>query len=185
LCEEPLRVQGEWLADLLHSLDPVEGTAVEVGWSILKFAIVDGELTVCEPDFSGNPLQSNRPDVSTSLKVQLAQNSVLSRLKVEGLPARFDQKVVVWKGSLEEGRIVAQRQNPAPGDTGWYIAPARVTTAPTPDDLEAFSSFELLRRRPELLQVLALPVGWLTIWNAAALESVVDENDEERPLGAT
>jgi hypothetical protein len=108
----PLGGQGKGLAD---------GVTVQFGWSVLTLRQDGSELVVCEPDFGGNPFTSVREDVSSTLTVLTQQTDVLNCLGLDGVPARFDEKVVLATGRLQEERVYLQRGTPAAGDSGWYV----------------------------------------------------------------
>jgi hypothetical protein len=184
-CEEQLREQAEWLSDVASSYGAKPGSTIQFGWSVLKFVPIDGELVLCEPAFSGSPLQDFRPDVSTSLGVSALQAQLLSRAGCTGEPTRFDDRILIQKGCLENPRVFGSRQEPKPTDCGWYIGPAMPhggggpMDAPGVDDLEAVWSYQLLEVRPVLLSMLGLPAGWLCIWNGTTIESLVDPDGFE------
>jgi hypothetical protein len=138
----------------------------------------DGKLVLCEPDFDGNPFTDFRPSVSTTLEVLAAEKSLLDRAGCAPVTWRYDEKVVVRRGAFGESRIVAQRQPPKDGDSGWYVASAdeRVGT-PRPEELEALWAYQLLQVRPELLAAFALPAGWIAVWDGPTLVALTDEND--------
>ncbi|HEX6397583.1 MAG TPA: hypothetical protein VFZ95_09180, partial [Steroidobacteraceae bacterium] len=105
-CEDNLREQGQWLADTIadfeargRNLD--DGVAVEVGWtSFVLRRQPEGSLRVCEPDYGADPFKTLRPEVTTSLTVLVAQMDLVRAMLTEGVPCRFDQKLVVRKGAL-------------------------------------------------------------------------------------
>lgn len=163
--------QGKWLAD---------GVIVQVGWSLLRLRGDDAELTVCEPDFNTNPFRDFRDDVTCTLTVLARQNLIHQRLGIERTPVRYDDKVVFKKGCLADKRVYAQRQEPGDGDSGWYLGPVEGRSeAPDASEMEARYVFQLLSERPCLLDIVALPEGYLVVFDGDTIEAILDpENDD-------
>jgi len=185
-CNDDLDHQGQWLLDLIASRDQAgpglaSGTTVQVGWSVLTLAATaNGVLEVREPDFDTDPLTATRAEVSTTLRILAAQTDLLRRVGSEGLAARFDEKVVVQKGCLAEPGIYAQRSEPTPGDSGWYVGLADGPAAAGAEDLEAIRLHQLLVLRPHLLAAMALPVDWICVWQGDELRGIADDRNQER-----
>jgi hypothetical protein len=182
-CEDNLREQGQWLADTIADFETRgrslgDGLAVDVGWTTFVLRIQpDGSLRACEPDYSADPFKSLRPEVTTSLTILAAQIDLARSLNLESVPCRFDQKLVVRKGVLNEARIFANRQPPSGEDSGWYIGPAqdgRAAPAPKAEDLESMRLYQLLKSRPAILYALALPPGYTVVWNGHNIEALAD-----------
>jgi hypothetical protein len=185
-CQDDMAHQGLWLLDLVASRAEVgpglaDGTTVQVGWSVLTLAATaGGTLEVREPAFDSDPLAATRADVSTTLRVLAAQTELLRRVGSEGLAARFDDKVIVQKGCLAEPGIYAQRSQPSPGDSGWYVGLADGPAAVGADDLRAIRLFQLLTLRPGLLAAMALPVDWMCVWQGEDIRGIADDRNQER-----
>lgn len=185
-CHGDLDHQGQWLLDLIASRDQAgpglaSGTTVQVGWSVLTLAATaNGVLEVREPAFDTDPLTATRAEVSTTLRILAAQTNLLRRVGSEGLAARFDDKVVVQKGCLAEPGIYAQRSEPTPGDSGWYVGLADGPAAAGAEDLEAIRLYQLLVLRPHLLAAMALPVDWICVWQGDELRGIADDRNQER-----
>lgn len=185
-CQDDLAHQGQWLLGVIASRDGsgpglADGTTVQVGWSVLTLAATaGGELQVREPAFDANPLASTQADVSTTLRILAAQTDLLRRVGSEGLAARFDDKVIVQKGCLADPGIYAQRSQPAPGDSGWYVGLADGPAAAGAEDLEAIRLFQLLTLRPGLLAAMALPVDWVCVWQGEDIRGIADDRNQER-----
>lgn len=193
-CEPNLESHGVWLAGLVSSMETknpglYDGVTIQIGWSVLKLIQVGNDLVLHEPNFSGNPFVEYRPSVSTTLAVLAMQTALLSKLKCDGLPARFDDKVVIQKGCLSHNHIYAERSTPKPGDSGWYIGSAEEKSSmagpPPVSELEAIWVFELLRLRPSVLEAMALPAGWLLRWNGSDIDAIADEENRNVSLSGT
>jgi hypothetical protein len=188
-CEDNLREQGQWLADTIaefeargRALD--DGVAVQVGWTTFVLRQQpEGSLRVCEPDYAADPFKTLRPEVTTSLTVLVAQMDLVRAMLTEPMPCRFDQKLVVRKGALDEARIFANRQPPNGDDSGWYIGPAhdgRPAPPPKAEDLESMRLYQLLQRRPAILYAMALPPGYTVVWNGHTIEALADPQGQNQ-----
>ena len=184
-CDDGLAVQARSLLELLAGLRGkgkglADGVTVQFGWLVLTLRRRGKKLLVCEPDFDGDPFHDLREEVSCTLSVLVGMTAVLNRLGVNGLSARFDDKVVAAKGRLAERRVYLQRSKPRPGDSGWYVGPVdgRVPEK-KPASYESLYVYELLRRRPNLLRVLALPPGFLAVFDGDEVEAIVDPNNND------
>jgi hypothetical protein len=178
-CDELLAPQAEWLLGLLARLFG-QGVAIEVGrriefgWSMLTFKSDGlGGLVVCEPDFSANPFLDVRDDLSCTLRVQEAQSAFARHLKVSIAPASFQTKVVIRKGCLAAKRIYLERNAGASkADSGWYVGPCDADEEEPV--LEALYVYELLHRRPEVMQCLGIPPGHMVVFDGKRIEAVLD-----------
>jgi len=161
-CEDNLREQGQWLADTIAEFEARgralgDGVAVDVGWTTFVLREQpDGSLRVCEPDYGADPFKAIRPEVTTSLTVLAGQIDLVRSLNLEAVPCRFDQKLVVRKGVLNEARLFANRQ------------------PPSGDDLESMRLYQLLQRRPTILYAMAVPPGYTVVWNGHNIEALAD-----------
>lgn len=180
-CDESRREQGQWLADTVAGFDGRgralgDGVTLEIGWTVFYLrGQPDGSLLVCEPDYGTDPFKNVRADVTASLTVLVAQIDLLRAVNLTPEACRFDQKLIVRKGALDEPRIFANRLPPTKEDSGWYIGPASgIGGTPKAEELESMLLFELLGRRPHILFALALPTGYMVVWNGAAIERLLD-----------
>jgi hypothetical protein len=184
-CDDRLAVQARSVLELLAGLHGrgkglADGVTVQVGWSVLTLRRRKEGLQVCEPDFDGDPFRNLRDDMTCTLAVLSGMTAVLHRVGVEGVPARFDEKVVLAKGCLGGRRVHLQRSEPEPGDSGWYVGPADGPASEQgADSYEAMYLFQLLRTRPALLQLLALPPGYLAVLDGNDIEAVVDPDNND------
>ena len=128
-CADSIGTQGQWLADTIASFEGtgrglVDGESMQIGW--VNFHLrkqADGSLLVCEPDFASDPLRAVNEDVSRSLTVLTAQIDLLRVVDLKAEPCRFDQTLLVRKGTLEQRQVFARRQQPSGSDSGWYLGP--------------------------------------------------------------
>ncbi|WP_309479522.1 immunity protein Imm33 domain-containing protein [Brevibacillus agri] len=184
-CREFLEKQADFLLDLFADVEnesgPLRnGAKIQVGWTILiinEREGHEGQMEIVAPDYDTNPFTETNRDLSVSLYVQMAQNHCLQTLQLAGETALFQDKIVVAKGALEEEHVYLQRAEQAEaGDSGWYLGPVQGEV--DSDGLESYYIFQLLKRRPSLLQALALPCGYIAVLKGDQIEAVLDEHDE-------
>jgi len=175
-CDVALRPQAEWLLGYIRETfgsdggQLRDGFKLQVGWSILSLREQNGKLVINEPNYYGDPFTECHDDISCTLRVQVEQNAILQLAEVDdAVPALFQDKVVLAKGCLDEKRVYLERtKNSPPGDSGWYIGPA--AGGKRKPALEAIYVYDLLKERPALLQVLALPPGYLVVFDGDKIE---------------
>jgi hypothetical protein len=152
------------------------GSKVGLGWSVATMQRDAGGLRVEEPDFDSDPVTNTRDDISVSLTVLGGQQYVQQLARKSAVPAPFYSKIIVGGDALLHDRVYLQRSAVAdPLDSGWYIGPIADDVPSQP--YVGLRSFDLLRGRPELLQALALPVGWVVLFDAKRLTKIVDAED--------
>ncbi len=184
-CADELREQANWLLATIKKLHE-QGTPlddarrIQFGWALLTLKRRDGEIVLCEPNYAGNPFSDVVEDVTRTLWVQAQQVDVLRSLGLAGHPARFQDKVVIAKGCLDEPKIFLQRQDSVePADSGWFIG--RVVEAQAKEeDYEGIFVYQLLFARPALMQVMAIPPGYMVVFDGNRIESILDPQD--RPV---
>ncbi|MED1785773.1 hypothetical protein P4V43_28565 [Brevibacillus fortis] len=181
-CKEFLVKQADFLLDLFADVEdeigPIKnGAKIQVGWTILLVFERDGYMEIVAPDYDTNPFTETTSDLSVSLVVQMAQNNCLQTVRAEGESVLFQDKIVVAKGALEQEHVYLQRaEDVRKGDSGWYLGP--VEGEVDSDQLESYYVYQLVQLRPSLLQVLALPRGYIVVFQGDQIEAVLDEHDE-------
>ena len=181
-CADELCDQGKWLLETIKRLHeqglPLEDKKrIQFGWTLLTLKRRDSEIVLCEPDYAGNPFSDVVEDVTRTLWVQAQQVDVLRKLGLEGSPARFQDKVVIAKGCLDEPRVFLQRQGTQePGDSGWFLGHVQ-ENQDTGGDYDSLYVYQLLFRRPTFLQVMALPPEYVVVFNGDQIESILDPQD--------
>ena len=180
-CADSIGTQGQWLADTIASFEGtgrglVDGESMQIGW--VNFHLrkqADGSLLVCEPDFASDPLRAVNEDVSRSLTVLTAQIDLLRVVDLKAEPCRFDQTLLVRKGTLEQRQVFARRQQPSGSDSGWYLGPTDTPFArPARADLDELPLYSLMNLRPQILLALALPVGCMVVWDGPQIAALLD-----------
>lgn len=155
-------------------------TQIRFGWSTLRLA-EDGEaLRVTEPDFARWPANWS-PTIDITLRVLGEQTCLLRRLGVDGEDAFFDQVIIAASGALAQTRIFMRRTSSmSPEDSGWLLASTDDPEALSRDDIEPVLIASLVTARPELLQAITLPAGFVALFSGDSLEQVLDSTN--RPL---
>jgi hypothetical protein len=169
----------------LHAKGPPlrDGSTIDFGWSRLTLRAEGPELIVHEPDFLGDPLHRTVPQVNETLGVSLAQASLLRRLRVDGLDARWDSFIAMQRGILNQPRVYLKRSPSDQRDfSGWYLGAVEGDAKVEVNDLERIRVFQLYKNRPELLEVLALPAGWIVVFNSRVIEAILDPAGQTHPV---
>jgi hypothetical protein len=181
-CAAHLREQAESLLQIFNRLQP-EGKALDsglkkqIGWSTLTLFKRGTELLVCEPDFWGDPFNNIREDLTCTLTILAKQNKLLSILGIEGVSTTFREKISLAGNSLDTRKIYLKRDRPkSDGDSGWHID--RSIDPPEMDKQDFIYTYQLLDSRPELLQVLSLPPGYLVIFDGDGIDSIINDKGE-------
>lgn len=184
-CHDALATQAKWLGGLLRDILKEQGlgflkdgATIGLGWSVLKFVQIDDHYLLCEPDFSSNPFSRFRKDLTCTLQVQMEQNELLKLFEIEeGVPTRFDQKMIIAKGCLNEREIYLERiAVDDPADSGWFIGYKEQPA--TAMENEALYVYQLLELRPTVLKALIFPIGYLVVFDGYEIVSIVNEQNE-------
>ena len=160
-----------------------EGMTIQFGWTRFTLKNLDGDLTLLEPDFENDPTANLRKDLRCSIAVYLRQQALIADLGLSTWsPVPFYDDVVAAHGALAAPRIIAKHYEAA-DESGWVIFDAETTHTLTEDSLAEqygkIAVWRLLKDRPELLDVLALPEGFTVFLNGPAVERVINEQGEE------
>jgi hypothetical protein len=172
-CRDDLEPQAEGMLAYLkrefthHDQRLKDGFTIQFGWSFLRLRDRASDLLICEPNYRGDPFQQWSEDVSATLKFSAEQAGFLRSIAFpasDSLGVRFDDKIVMWKDCLSAPRIYLERvKTSSVGDSGWYIGPV-----PASREKPAYQSirvYELIDLRPEVMQALALPPGFLVVFD--------------------
>ncbi len=177
--EEYLREQAEALLEIIGNIELSklkDKFKVQVGWSIFTIVEDSEGFNVVAPDYNKNPFSESTDDLTISLWVQLEQGILLNKLKLGGEMISFQDKIVCAKGVLAVDDIYLERSKEhEKGDSGWYIGPVDESIAT--DELEAYYAYQLLKIRPSIIKMLALPSGYMAVLDKDELKAVLDDND--------
>jgi len=177
--EKELEPQIESLFVILEQVDRnnlIHGFSIQVGWSVYYLHEREtGNFILTSPDYSRNPFEDITEDLTLALWVQLEQGHFLRKINVDGLSIKFSDKIILCKGVLELEKIYLQRNgNVEKGDSGWYIGPVEEDNT---TELYALYAYQLLKIKPEIIQVLALPNEYMVVFEGNKVKAVLNEND--------
>ena len=181
--QEPLaRDVLETLARLAAREALRDGLRVRFGWSLLTLREqAPGTLTVCEPDFAGDPLRAVRPGVETTLDVLRRQAALLRRVGAPPADVRFDQSVIVRRGAFDRGDVQLLREAPVGSDdSGWRVVRVDLPHSRAAEDFELMLVSSLLASCPAALAGLALPTGYAVSVSSGRIVAVMDPQGEDR-----
>jgi hypothetical protein len=148
------------------------------------------ELTIGEPDFSGNALKNVVPEVDRTLRIIKAQAAICKLAGTVGPETYFDQTILVAKAHIKTpGIYMDRRETNNANVSGWYLGPVGASDAPTENDLELLYTYQLVSLRPALLKTLCLPVNYLVVFDGDRINKLFDakghnlwpENDPNSP----
>ena len=171
----------------LPAEDICDGYRVEVGFSLFTLAAEDGGYRILAPDYEDGPLLHTTTDLTVALWVLVEQSAMLRRCGETGETVRFDDEIVVADGALDAPCISLQRYDDLEAASGWCLEAlaegedGEVAAVPA-EGYTAMYAYELLLRRPETAQVLALPRGYLAIFEESRLACLISGEDEEIDL---
>lgn len=141
-------------------------------------AVADGYELVT-PDFRTDP-PSRTDDLTPMLDIRDKMQQVALDARVGEVPTRAYERVLLTRGWEHASSLVMIRDEPRPGDSGWFIQDPHLPRPegewPT-DDLVAVEAWTLLRNRPELVWAMSLPVGYLVVTEPGRIIEVADENN--------
>ena len=177
--ESYLKEQAEGLLNIISKTEFnkfKDNFTIQIGFTIFILKEVEEGFIILSPDYSKNPLTNITEDLTTALCIQLEQVTFLKKLNLVGETISFQDKVICAKGVLEVDNIYLERSGECEkGDSGWYIGP--VDESKENEELEAYYAYEIIRKRPSITKVLALPSKYMAVFNKDRLEAVLDEND--------
>jgi hypothetical protein len=186
-CDAQFESQANSVLDKLASLKDQghtlhDGTKIQFGWSVLILRAENDCLRMCEPAFFGDALDDTSPTLDTTLSVLTAQVRILHAIREEGADVRFDQAVIFKRGVLELPEIFLKRDTTdVEGYSGWFIGDLNdIEGSGDEESLESLPIFELLKRRYAVLQVLALPPGYLVTMHEDRIVDILDSEEKSR-----
>jgi hypothetical protein len=182
-CDARLRESAEALFSQLRALSnggyPLNaGSTVRYGWSILTLRAETDSLRVCEPAFDQDPFNEMCPTLDNTLKVFEEQAQLVGRAGVGEVSVLFSDEAFVRNKALEASDLFLKRQQPAgPEDSGWYIGNMdSIEVDDSENSSEVVRIFELLRRRPAILQALTLPPEYLVVLRGDTVSEILDKD---------
>ncbi|WP_426319513.1 immunity protein Imm33 domain-containing protein [Pseudoduganella sp. R-43] len=178
-----LKGQVAWLISLFQDMHAqgrpiVAGQRIQLGFSMLTVGqSPDGTLTLWEPDFERNPFVDLREGVDVTLALLSQQTGFIRRANCASAEISFQDKIVLARGALQAPSIYLERSapNPEKHDSGWFIG---IRNSNAEFELEAIYAFQLIQLRPALLEVLALPAGFMVFIEGNQIMDVANEHNQ-------
>ena len=103
------------------------------------------------------------------------QRAALAKLNIEKLPIDPDQKIVCYPDGWKQAKVYLERLEPAfDGDTGWYIGPYEPPADNATVELISVRVGDIVGSRPDLVDLLSLPTGFLVVMDTGGLAAAVD-----------
>lgn len=88
---------------------------------------------------------------------------------------KFNDKIVIAKNRLPQETVYLQRSSGCDeGDSGWYIGPINEEVS---GEFEIIYAYELLKMKPAIIQVLALPYNYLVVFEKEKMKAISNECD--------
>lgn len=179
-CAAALNPSADDLLEMLARLGaqagpPPGGARMRWVWSAVTLVDRgDGGRLLHEPDFAGDALHATRPSLDATFATVRDQAAFCRAAGAAAADCWFDGLVLVGPDALAaaEGRLVRSAPVDA-SDTGWYLAAADEAAAPDdPNRIATVRAYELMARRPHLVEALAMPVGSVVLFTADRLRVV-------------
>lgn len=119
------------------------------------------------------PLQEARFRWIDGSEIDLPRRKAIAALGSQSASFGGDDKVVLAKDVWASSRVFLERvAAPSEGDTGWFIGPANCATTQACLSVRVD---DLLQARPDFLEILELPKGFLVVLNSGSIEAVFDD----------
>lgn len=155
-----------------------DNAVIPGNWMHLTLRKKGNELIVCEPDFTKNPEEVLIEDVSTTLQIMVLHDLMAKLVRTPPLRCSSFDTVTIGKGSMTEEYVVLEREGePHGGQTGWvlnFMDPARAQKVDTVKAYLWSACYEIMKARPAMVRLLALPVGTRAYFKGETLMDVQD-----------
>ncbi|WP_206911959.1 hypothetical protein IGL98_000227 [Enterococcus sp. DIV0840] len=175
---EPQLLSLFYILKNMNEEELINGFSFQIGWSIYFLEEINKDsFVILTNDTSKNPFEDKTKDLTLALWVQLEQGHFLRKLNLEGKSISFSDKIILQKNILTFDTMYMQRSSDVElGDSGWYIG--SIEEDNSEEDLYALYAYQLLKQKPEIIQVLALPDEYMVIYENNEIKTVMNENDE-------
>jgi hypothetical protein len=115
------------------------------------------------------------------VRVLAKEAAILHALGVKGIAAKYNQGLVIKRGTLQLGQVNMHGREPVNSrDSGWRIGPADDFAPPDEADLAALQVYQLLLVPPAMLAVMAFPYGYIAVFEGDEIKAVLDEHGRSR-----
>lgn len=172
--EEVLRPLAEPLLEAIGQI-PVDklkdGFRIEAGFTTFTLSYHDGCYDIAAPDYTDDPFTVLTTDLTMALLIQYNQVCFLKKQGVTGQSVHYYDKVAVAKGALESSTISIHRYEDL-GGSGWSVELYKIDENGKAEpveskEYEAVYAYELIGKRPELVDALLLPCGYIVVYNGS------------------
>lgn len=180
-CPDRLVKLGQWvLGSLAKQARLHDGMCFWLGSAPAVMKPRDGEWWACEPDLE-KPGAVRKWDLFDAMILRALSEQVHEAAGIPVTKVPMTDMVLEHRDSIRDELVFLRHDPPlGPRDTGWYLQTLADVDDREPsyrDDLFPRSVYQLYVQRPALLSVMALPVGWIALFERHALERVMDPDD--------
>ena len=167
---------------------------LELLFSVYTFKKKLGGYQVMTQDFMGDALREKTEDLTVPLFLMMKQLLLVKQYQLEPASCRFDDKIILTKGALDNQYISLDRNGDAkPGESGWFIQGLRFENGvprpilpagfegvdPLPAEAyESIYAWQLLQKRPSAAEALLLPYNYCAILNWDELQEILTDQNE-------
>ena len=161
-----------------------DGFRIRAGFSTFLLSEHNGGFDIAAPDYTDDPLTALTTDLTLALHVQYRQVYLLHKYGIPGKAVHFYDKIAAAKGALDKKNISMHRFADL-GGSGWVIETydigenGEAVRVPA-EEYESVYAYELITRRPELVDILCLPDDYLAVFEGEELIDIID--DERRSI---
>lgn len=153
-----------------------ESITIQIGWTLFVLKKEKDAYTLYSPDYLNNPFESLSNDVTLAIQIHFEQVKMLNLLNLLGESSTFNQKIVFQKGVFESADFYLERiLTEGNDDSGWFVG----FLDKEEEEFEAIYAYELLTKKPDLLQLLLFPYESLIVVKNNTIIKILDKNDEE------
>lgn len=179
--EESLRPFAEPLLEAIEYIprDRIkDGFKIRAGFSTFMLSARGGGFDIAAPDYTDDPFTALTTDLTLALHIQYRQVFLLHKYGIVGQAIHFSEKLAVAKGALKKELISMQRFADL-GGSGWAVETFSMNeegkaVPETAEEYEMICAYELVKLRPELLDVLALPDNHVAVFKGSELIEILD-----------
>lgn len=184
-CSEDLSSHAEFLFDIISGEQDnknilIDNFKIQIGWTFYIFKENENEFMILSPDYKSNPFKDTTEDLTVSLFVQAQQFALIRKMNVECEEVSFQDTLMVLKQAINAELVYIERkEHTREKDSGWYLGLVNdEDNSHAIEDYQCIYVFQLLKYKPQLLQLLFLPVGYLVVINGDTIEEVIDKDDK-------
>ena len=179
--EESLRPFAEPLLEAIEYLpaDRIkDGFRIRAGFSTFMLSEHGGGFDIAAPDYTDDPLTALTTDLTLALHIQFRQALLLHKYGIVGQPIHFFEKLAIAKGALDK-ELISMQRFPELGGSGWAVETFTmneegIAVPETAKEYDSICAYELLKLRPALLDVLALPDNHVAVFRGDELIELMD-----------